>query len=278
MTHFRSRNHTWQEIEPSRAAKLTDARLQLHHAAQFAAAMGISYLPKADDDSHTNLEWIANALASNVVGDRPFRIGVRPHPLALVVIVGDVELTSYSLNGKTIADGARWIRTQVKALGLDPERFTLAKHYTIATHPVARGIPFDTTDDAAFEQLHRWYDNADALLREIARDRGGSPVRCWPHHFDIATLLSPSSGKSVGVGLEPGDGSYDEPYWYVNIYPQPRDATALTSTPLDGNGTWHTDQWLGAVLPGSRLSQHGQREQTQAFLASAIDACLSALG
>src|ERR1700694_196856 len=41
---------TWQPVRPEEATKLTDARLQLHHAAQFAAAAGISFLqlpPKA---------------------------------------------------------------------------------------------------------------------------------------------------------------------------------------------------------------------------------------
>lgn len=275
MTHFRSRKHPWQPLDPSRAPMLTDARLQLHHAAQLVAAIGISYLPKADDDSHTNMEWIANALASNPVGDRPFRVGVRPHPLALVVIVGDVELTSLPLHGATIADATRWLQGQLRTLGVDPQRFTLAKHYTIPTHPVARGIPFDTTDDVAFEQLHAWYDNADAVLRQLAHDRGGSRVRCWPHHFDIATLLTPEPRKTIGVGLEPGDTSYDEPYWYVNLYPPPADHTALTASPLEGRGTWHTDQWLGAVLPGSRLAEQGQQEQTLSFLASAIAATMA---
>jgi len=273
MTLYRSRRHSWQQLDASRATKLTDARLQLHHAAQLVAAMGISYLPKADDDSHTNMEWLAGALASNVVGERPFRVAVRPSPFALAVIVGDAELASLPLHGRTIADGARWIQVQVRTLGVDPQQFTLAKHYTIPAHPVARGVPFDTTDDAAFEQLQRWYGNADALLRRLAAERGGSSVRCWPHHFDIATLLSPMTGTSIGVGLEPGDGSYDEPYWYVNLYPAPHDAGALTASALEGNGTWHTDQWLGAVLPGSRLAQEQQEAQISSFLESGIVAC-----
>jgi hypothetical protein len=275
MAHFRSRKHTWQNLEPGLATQLTDARLQLHHAAQFVAAMGISYLPKREDDSHTNMEWIAGALASNVVGDRPFRLGVRPHPFALLIVVGDVELTSFSLSGKTIADGTRWVRSQIETLGLDPDRFTLGKHYTIPMHAVARGVPFDATDHAAFEQLQRWYDNADGVLHQVARARNGSAVRCWPHHFDIATLLTPGPDSTVGVGLEPGDGSYDEPYWYVNVYPPPHDIASLTAATLKGGGTWHTDQWLGAVLPGSRLSAEGQEQQTEAFLTSAIEACLS---
>ena len=68
----------------------------------------------------------------------------------------------------------------------------------------------------------------------MAEERAdGSPVRCWPHHFDIATLLTIAPGQTIGVGLEPGDGYYDEPYWYVNQYPAP---SATPGNQLEGGG------------------------------------------
>ncbi|HEY4304817.1 MAG TPA: hypothetical protein VGM82_10140 [Gemmatimonadaceae bacterium] len=271
MTIFRRRKQSWQDVDASLATKLTDARLQLHHAAQLVAAMGISYLPHADDDSHTNMEWLAGALASNVVGERPFRISVRPHPFELAVIGGDAELASYELNGRTINEAADWARGQSAKFGLDAARYTLAKHYVIPTHAVERGVPFDTSDAISFEQLQRWYDNADALLRDVASARDGSSVRCWPHHFDIATLLTLSAEKTIGIGLSPGDVYYDEPYWYVNRSPSP-------STPpgnqLGGNGSWHSHEWIGAVLPGSRMADDQQRQVT-AFIDSAVQSLSS---
>jgi hypothetical protein len=271
VTHFRKGKARWLDVDPTRATRLADARLQLHHAAQLVAAVGISYLPKAADDSHTNMEWIAGALASNAVGSRPFRIGVRAHPLSLVLMGGDTELASFSLHGCTIAEGASWIERQVAPLGLDPSRFTLAKHYTIPDHPVAHGASFDTSDFSAFEQLHRWYGNAASLLEELVVDDAWAPVRCWPHHFDIATLLNVAGG-SIGVGLEPGDTYYGEPYWYVNRYPAPADPASLTAVPLGGDGRWHTREWIGAVLVGSRLVRADQCAQSNEFVSSAIQA------
>lgn len=270
MTLFVKRKRDWADVDPSLAGKLSDARLQLHHAAQLVAAMGISYLPKAADDSHTNMEWITGTLASNVVGPRPFRIGVRPYPLAIAVIAGDSELASFPLHGKTIAGAADWIRSQVQPLGLDPARFTLTKHYNIPDHALDHGAAFDTSDATAFDQLRRWYNDADVILTALADRRAdASPVRCWPHHFDIATLLTVAPGKTVGVGLEPGDAYYDEPYWYVNAYPAP---ASPPTAPLSGGGAWHTREWTGAVLPGSRLPRGGQGFAVESFLTSAIAA------
>ena len=50
---------------------------------------------------------------------------------------------------------------------------------------------------------------------------GPSPVRCWPHHFDIATCVALESGdpereRGIGTGLSPGDGTYGQPYFHVN--------------------------------------------------------------
>jgi hypothetical protein len=67
--------------------------------------------------------------------------------------------------------------------------------------------------------------------------------------------------------MEPGDQYYDEPYFYVNTSPSPKPDAATAS--LGGGGTWHTNEWVGAVLPGSRLGEE-PKEQVHAFLDSAI--------
>lgn len=277
MGAFRKATSGWVNVTPALGPTLTGARLQLHHAAQFVACFGISYLPHADDDSHTNMEWFAGTLASQPAGPNPIRLAVRPFPLSLVILGADAELLSLELGGKTIEDGARWVRAQVTKLGLDGDRYSLAKHYTIPDHPVARGTPFDTTDAAKFDELARWYGNAALSLGSIAGAMSNaSAVRCWPHHFDIATLITLAPGKTVGAGMEPGDVYYDEPYWYVNMTPSPPDDA--WRPPLAGSGIWHTHEWLGAVLPSSRMADGpSQHPETTAFLGWAIGACTSLL-
>jgi hypothetical protein len=272
----------WHDLDPSMARSLVDARLQLHHAAQLATAVGISYLPKKPDDSHTNLEWLysAAALASRVVPtSTSFRVAVRPQPLSLLLLdAANGLLASLPLHGQTIQAAAGWLREQLPTVHADATRLTLNRHYTIPRHTVDDGAPFDATDDRAFRELARWYEDAALVLEELRRrTRGASEVRCWPHHFDIATLIEvePARGsdyaRTVGVGLGPGDDYYAEPYVYVNMNPAP---TATRTTPaLDGGGTWHTEEWIGAVLPGSRLGRTNQREQVDNFLRSAVREC-----
>ena len=79
---------------------------------------------------------------------------------------------------------------------------------------------------------------------------------CWPHHFDIATLVTVERGedshasKTIGIGMAPMGGGYESWYWYVTPWPHPKLDTLPT---LDGPGAWHTEGWIGAVLSGDEV-------------------------
>ena len=275
---YRSSPRTWQPIRPEDAAKLSDCRLQLHHAAQFATAAGISFLEPRPDDSHTNLEWVPSlgGLFSRAIPtESPFRIGARPSRLALLIVNERNQLIAeYKLHGRTVTDATQWIRSQIKPLGADPARYTLQRHYEIPAHPVAIGESFDASTPRLLEELSSWFANASVLLGSVARKtRGASEVRCWPHHLDIATLVKVAPNRTIGIGMEPGDEYYDEPYYYLNMSPQPT-ASRAASRPLWGEGTWHTNGWVGAVLPGSRFgAASAQERQVREFVDSATAAC-----
>jgi hypothetical protein len=259
-------------LTPETAKQLSDARRQLHHAAQLATAAGISYLPAQPDDSHTNLEWLAplGMLASNVVpSTRPFRLAVRATDLTLAVLdASNTPIATSSLHGQTMNGAAAWIKDRLREIGTDPSRFTLRRHYEVPHHAVDDGAAFDTSNSAAFAQLSAWYSIAADVLASL-RGPNVSDVRCWPHHFDIAILITLAVDETVGVGMEPGDVYYDEPYFYVNHSPS---LSKAPESALGGHGSWHTREWIGAVLPVSRLSAETALGDVRAFLDSAIAA------
>jgi hypothetical protein len=227
---------------------LTDARLQLHWAAQLAATPGRTLSPPRDDDSHTSFRWRADAL----VQEDAFRSGLRLRDLTL--LLGD---RTFALDGRTLDDGFAWLASQLPGLRKEFNE-------PMPRHAVARGAPFSLRDREAFDELSRYYAEAARLLADIDDD-----VRCWPHHFDIATLLELGT-KSIGAGLSPGDSSCDEPYWYVNHWPVTSRRDGLP--PLAGGGTWQTEGWVGAILPASRGGD------AKAFLDSAIAASRELIG
>lgn len=267
----------WRALNPSVARDLSDARLQLHYAAQFATAAGISYLAPQPDDSHTNLGWDRKheALCSRDVRalSHAVRVAVRPRDLTLIVLIDGSIGQRIPLHGSTISHAEAVLRSSLNAAGLDGRRLTLRRHYDLPTHRVAGGEAFDSSRTTDFAELANWYRNAAAMLAELQSRLGSSEVRCWPHHFDIATLATIAPGRTSGAGMSPGDDMYPEPYFYVNAYPAPRPDRVKAT--LEGGGTWNTEGWTGAVLTGSQLTTDAtaQSAQVLAFLDSAIEAC-----
>jgi hypothetical protein len=275
----------WEPLGTVAPTALVDARLQLHQALQVAGAASLSLLRPEPDDSHSNFEWLGDMrlLATRVVpAPRPFRAAVRPVDLTLLVVDGTGHGSNgIALHGRRVDDAFAWLVAQVRAAGAGASRLTLAKHYRIPEHPVAAGLAFDASDREAFHELARWWGDFDLLLRALAsRTAGASEVRCWPHHFDLATILAlaPADARSVGVGLSPGDEWYAEPYVYVSPHPTPADPSALPS--LVAGGHWHADGWVGAVLRGTELTARdpgAQAAHAAAFIDAAVTACRTVL-
>ena len=277
----------WQHLTSPPAGVLSDARLQLHHAVQLIVSAPISYLPARADDSHTNLEWrpASGALVTNPLTSGGLRLGLRPRDLCLLATGVDVVVRPvFALDGHTAADALAWMRGVLSGDGLDAARLTTEKHYEIPPHAVSTGRAYALDREGAFETLASAYQDAWLVTSEVvARDAEASPPRCWPHHFDLATLitLAPSadgSPRTIGVGMSPGDDSYPEPYFYVGPYPYPS-ADAL---PRLGAGHWHTKGWIGAVLTLGDLVVHddaaGQAALATAFVEATVAACRQVLG
>ena len=155
---------------------------------------------------------------------------MRPHPFALLLLDNGETSASFALDGRTIADAAAWVQDGISKRGLDAGAFTLAKHYTIPSHPVGESAPFDASAPQAFDELSAWFsDSARVLEPIVAPNPNAAPVRCWPHHFDIATLVEVAPGKTVGSGWSRATCYYAEPYFYVNMYRFRRAADEQTS-------------------------------------------------
>ena len=282
----------WRIFQAISWEMLPDARLQLHHAAQVIAAMGKYLLPEKADDSHTSLTWLPaqQALAGEPLGKHgSIRGALRPADFCLSLLSGDGGITDQlKLDGKTLPDALAWAKDRLRKHGIDSDSLSLKMHFEIPHHTVKDGCAFCPRPAQAFAELGKYFGNAHLLLSGLQNAYPNvSVIRCWPHHFDIAALITvvenenPEHAKSIGVGLSPGDGGYSMPYFYVTPWPYP-DPGKIALPTLAGNGRWHTQGWVGAILTADRIvteAPSGQQiEQVQNFLNSAINASKTLIG
>ncbi len=277
-------NASWQIVDTLNTQDFTEARLQLHYGIQLIAASGSALAEPLPDFSHTSLKWnpgLGMFIGAPIRAAKPFRVALDPVMLTSMLLDQHGKTISvFLMRQKTLAEGMAWLKTEVAQLGADASKIELMSYpEDFPDHAIAHGTAFNTRKaEAERQELSYYYANTHLILQEIvANVEDASPIHIWPYHFDMATLIFMPLQKrgepiSIGVGLSPGDTNYAEPYWYVSPYPYP----APENLPfLEGEGFWHTQRWLGAVLLASQLTQDSdlaQIKQVKSFLQSAIHA------
>ena len=246
----------WERVGKVAPRELSAARLELHWAAQLPGAVGNVLVAHRDDDSQEALDCVhERSLLVGKATDTPTRLRVALSLPDLRVAVLDQELgelASLKLQGKTLEEGFTWLaRELAQRGGLDNPPALAVPDYDMPDHELASGGRFQFAQPSAFEELATWFGNGSRVLEKLE-----GTTLCWPHHFDIAVLDAIDDQKNVGTGLSPGDGSYDEPYWFVS--PSPRPTSEL---PTLEKGHWHREGFLAAILTGTDIVSDGGSDQ-----------------
>ena len=263
----------WRLLGSPPPSALADARDQLHHAVQLLASFGQTLASPKDDDSHRSTTWDAGARAfrSTPAASPPDVTAlVAPDPFE-VRVDRNGDVTCLPLPGKTLADAYAWLEGE---MGTDFGR----PEFEIPAHAVGSGAAFDA-DPAALAELARWYGNAAMAFESVrSENEAADALRCWPHHFDLATLIvlpgtdNDGQTRTVGVGMSPGDASYPQPYAYVNPWPYPWDV-ARPELPA---GHWHAEGWLGAVLTADGWTSGDSASEQEAQVMDVLRVAISA--
>ena len=243
---------------------------QIHFIAQYLAMAGKSFLPRKEDDSHTNIGFN--------VKDQSFETwNLGEDDLKLVFNLPNFELkwsmgTAFELNGKNHSSVLEWLKSSSKDFGLEGI-YTFEPHYD---------LPFDWNDDFTFNLKNRSPLTKEIKRRTLAnntleaflRNKGlKADIRVWPHHFDTGAFinLDDGSGKSIGLGMAIPDTLMDDHYFYISGY-QGHDAIATTNFDDLNLGKWNEKGFEGAILP----IMNSNENQALGFFEQAFDIYLKA--
>lgn len=271
------RNLLIQDTPPS---ELGPARALAHAAAQLLTKAARANLDAAPDDSHSNLGWdsatqrfVSQALPG---ANGEVYIGLSLAPFDLLLIDNATGTSTYPLSGHTLAEALAWLDDALESVALK----------SASNVPLPYDLPAEVAEISRFpdaplqglEPLAAWFDIAERAFTQLAADQselnpGPSSVRCWPHHFDIATYVSlatgdPETAKGIGVGMSPGDEAYTQPYFYINPWPH-LDPAGLPDAPPPGH--WHIQGFVGAIATGEEvLSTEDTEKALSSFLKNAF--------
>jgi hypothetical protein len=247
--------------------KLTEARTLCHIACQWPSRAARANLVAKDDDSHSNLGWQSKhaALLSHFLdSDQSIQLGFSFSARSLLWLVDDVVEEPLELHCETEASVKDWVDRRLAAASLRPTDAAVMPYELDGEADYSK---FTQLQDAV-SALGAWYGYGQQGLEYLVKEFGGvcvtpPTVRCWPHHFDIGALFvleagDPETSRSIGVGLSPGDGGYDEPYFYCSPYPAP-DANELPSPvePL----FWNTEGFVSVIARSSDLDEQTDLNQ-----------------
>lgn len=272
----------WRPLATLDRGSLHEARLQAHYAVQWLARGARACVPPRPDDSHTNLGWDE---AEGGFSTHPLLDGARLHlrisDLTLVILNTAGKPPWLSLDGRTDADVRAWLGRELSAKRFDPNKLDEPSPYEMPAHTIATGAKYSVANlIGALRDLSVWYANANSLLSHVrqklsARGLSAPIVRCWPHHFDLDSLISLGGDKTTGMGFSPGDDYYDEPYFYISIYPEPEGMTLPEMPPI---GHTHTHEFLAAIALASKIvTEKDQVKQTEAFVMASVEAAIKLL-
>ncbi len=264
------KNRKWERTNKIRTTKkgLIKTREELHQAVQLVAAVARSYLPESEEDSHASLQWDkekAMLLGKEIEGGDKLRAGLNLKKFTIHIFnVNTNQSFAVKCRNKSYKILAGSIVKYLAKNNFDTDKFSLEFPYKIPKYKTAKGKKFSGKHRAVLKELSNHFQNAAFILEEYKNMyESASEVKCWPHHFDIATSIVLQKKKAeksyLGLGFSPGDQHLKTPYYYVNLWPVP----SYNNLPKLPAGSWYSDDWFGAVLPSNSFKKikKGKRQE-----------------
>lgn len=242
------------------ASELTLARQLSHEAVQWVSRAARANLEARSDDSHSNLGWREDGgafVSHELDAAKRLQLGFSFASGSLLWLADGKLADSMPLRSVDERAAKAWCDAHLTEAGL---RTTDQAEVPYELEPIDYAAFKALAVAGGLATLGGWYSTAQAVLDELVSEFATMAValptvRCWPHHFDLATLFfldggDPEAARSIGVGLSPGDESYAEPYFYCTPWPTPEhrpDAPGLLH--------WHTEGFVSLICPASRINE-----------------------
>ncbi|GAA4272760.1 hypothetical protein U6A24_08400 [Aquimarina gracilis] len=230
---------------------------QLHLAAQYLAAAGISFLEKKEDDSHTNLGFSITEgnLYTRPLNEAGDTLSLNYHRFTLEWNSKNSK-SSLRLDKTLHSEVLKWIQVTAEEANIK-KQYNYDFHYDLPYDKITNDFEFKLTDPSRLKRLIHFRTLAQLSIKTFLENHKiESDIRIWPHHFDTGAfaMLKNKSNMSIGLGLAIPDSVVNDYYLYISGY-HGHDAVDTSNFNSLTIGNWYTEGFKGAVLPVSEIDQ-----------------------
>lgn len=256
---------------------------QLHQLCQAIAKANRTFVPKEEDDSHTNLhyDFLANSITGRWIEGKGHRYLLRfnlsnchfewlNESLHLVQKIQVEKRTQVQIEEE--------IAACLPGLGLDPTGYLDKLHFEIPDYSFRK----EPVPDLGEKERNEWQ-----ALRKLANEACSwllghmqldGEIRIWPHHFDTGIYFTPNKKLGIGFGLAMEDEIAGEPYFYLSGYALEGSLDYEQLVSLE-KGRWEIgEHFKGAIMPVSQLNIDSSHQSTMpliTFIKQALDRILA---
>ncbi len=237
---------------------------ELHKAAQYLAAAGISFIDKKTDDSHTNVGWNVSEsrMETHVFGDG-LKLGLNLKNQRLELLKNDVVISFLDLGNFNHKEIIQWITEQAVQNNVS-KPYVYSFHYDLPYGEITDDYTFSFKEEDLKIVSSELSKAQDVFEQFLKLENLESPIRVWPHHFDLGIYAALNAENSfMGAGLAIPDSLVDDLYFYASGY---KNGVAIKTKSFGKmqEGEWRSD-WNGATL----ASQGVGVEKALSFLVAA---------
>ncbi|MTI87877.1 MAG: hypothetical protein FH748_07905 [Balneolaceae bacterium] len=253
---------------------------EIHVLSQIIAKFNRTFIPKRDDDSHTNFYF--DLLSRRLYG-RWAEAGKHQYCLALHVGAFEFQLINenrisvfeISVRDRTNDELEEKIAEFLPEAGLKKVGFLEKMHYEIPKYDFINS-PFKSWSDKEIRDWETIRSLAnDACLWMKSHVMADGEIRIWPHHFDTGIYVEPNTKRGLGFGLAMKDPMVNEAYLYYSGYGLNGTSFNYKNLPALEWGRWEvSENWKGAVFPINDL-QINAKVRLQTFIKQVSAALLS---
>ncbi len=246
----------------------TQTDRQLHWLCQILTKANRTFIPKKEDDSHTNLYF--DSLGDRIygrwilTGDRDiiFTLNLGNQQIEILDSTHQVVASVQTIS-KKIMEVEKEIEVLLPGLGLNAANFSAKLHFEIPNYAFTNDSIPSIDDKSIYEWKHFRQMANEACSILLGHAQVWEEIRIWPHHFDTGIYASLTNNLGLGFGLAMEDEMAGSPYFYMSGYPT-NGAINYENIPEGKEWKWELgEHWKGAVLPLDQLKDKTSTDQKQ---------------